>query len=471
MHAIRGALLDFVDDPWSHPGDGSAAARYVPDGVLVISDGVIVDAGPAVEVAQRLPEAVRAATVIPDRIIVPGFVDAHVHVPQTRVLGAYGEQLLAWLERWVFPEERRYFEADYAREGIGRFFDAVLASGTTTVQAFTTARPITTELVFEAAARRGVRIITGITALDRNAPEAVTTDADAFEAAAEDLIARFDGVGRANYAITPRFAYGASPELLRACGRLRASHPRLHVHTHISEHPAEVRGVLEMHGGCDDYLAVYERYGLVGPRFTGGHGVWLTDGEFERLARVDAAITFCPTSNLYLGSGLFRLGQAKDPDRPVRLGLGTDVGGGNRFGMLHVLDEAYKVGMLRVSALENSPEATPRDLAEADRSRLSWARAFYLATLGGARALHLDDRVGSFEVGKDADFVVLDWTQGPPGAAWHASMLWDGPGAPPDLETAGALLFAIMMVGDDRAVAQTWAAGERRAARDTDHSV
>jgi len=457
MGAVRGTFVDFVDDPWNHPGDETAAVRFVHDGLLVVDDGVIADFGPHDEVAARRPDAAQNATRIADRIILPGFVDGHAHVPQTRILGAYGEQLLPWLEKWVFPEERKYFEAEYARAGIGRFFDNLLASGTTTVQAFTTAKRVTTELLFKEAARRDVRIVTGITAIDRNAPEWAMTTPERFLADSEELIARFHGEGRASYAITPRFALGASPELLEACGRLRAEHPDLHVHTHISEHPDEIRGVLAMYPDCADYLQVYERFGLVGPRFTGGHGVWLSDSEFARLSRAGAAVTFCPCSNLYLGSGLFPLGRAKDPAHPVRLSLGSDIGGGNRFSMLHVLDEAYKVGMLR--------SAAATDPREAERGRLSWARAFYSATLGGAASLYLDDRVGGFDVGKEADFVVLDWREGPPGADWHASLLWDEPGTPDDLETVGELLFAIMMVGDDRAVAETWIAGERRYRR------
>ncbi|HWL02475.1 MAG TPA: guanine deaminase [Microbacteriaceae bacterium] len=462
MGAVRGTFVDFIDDPWRHPGDEAAATRFIHDGLLVVDDGIIADFGPYDEVSARHPEAAAHATTIADRIILPGFIDGHVHVPQTRILGAYGEQLLPWLEKWVFPEERKYFDPEYAIDGISRFFDNLLAAGTTTVQAFTTAKQITTELLFEEAARRDVRIIAGITAIDRNAPDWFTTTPQEYYAASKELIAKYDGQGRAHYAITPRFAYGASAELLEACGRLKAEHPDMHVHTHISENPAEIRGVLARYDDCTDYLAVYERFGLVGPRFTGGHGVWITDPEFRRLSAAGAALTFCPTSNLYLGSGLFRLGKAKDPEHPVRLTFGSDVGGGNRFSMLDVLDDAYKVGMLNATLLDGSIDPGRQDLAESERNRLSWSRAFYSLTLGGAEGLYLDDRIGSFDIGKEADFVALDWTQGPPGAAWHASLLWDGPGTPADLETVGELLFAIMSVGDERAVAETWIAGERR---------
>jgi guanine deaminase len=457
---IRGTFIDFTDDPWRHVGDEQAATRFLRDGLLVVEDGTITAFGSYDEIAPAHPGL--EIEHIADRLILPGFVDGHIHVPQTRVLGAYGEQLLPWLQKWVFPEERKYGDRDYAIEGTNRFLDNLLASGTTTFQAFTNAYPSFTEIVFEETAKRGMRVIAGITAIDQHAPDWFTITPDEFYAESKRLIASWNGVGRANYAITPRFAYGASKELLEACARLHVEHPELHVHTHISENPAEIRGVLALHDDCDDYLGVYEKYGLVGPRFTGGHGVWLSDSEFRRISDGGAAVTFCPCSNLYLGSGLFRLGRATDPEHRVRLTFGTDMGGGNRFSMLNVLEDAYKVGMLQNTLLDGSVDPMKQDLAEAERNKLSPLRAFYSVTLGGAEALYLDEKVGNFEPGKEADFVVLDWTAGPPAAAWHSSIY----GAPDTLETAAELLFAIMMVGDERAVAETWVMGERAYRRD-----
>ena len=454
---IRGTFVDFVDDPWRHVGDEQAATRFVLDGLLVIEDGVIAAFGPYDEVVTAYPDV--EVTHIAERLILPGFIDGHIHVPQTRVLGAYGEQLLPWLQKWVFPEEHKYFDREYAEEGTRRFFDDLLASGTTTCQAFTTASPVTTEVVFEEATRRNMRIITGITGIDQHAPDWFTTSADEFYADSKDLIERFHGVGRNLYAITPRFAYGASKDLLEACGRLKREHPELWVNTHVSENPAEIHGVLALHDDCTDYLGVYEKYGLVGPRFTGGHGVWLSDDEFHRISDAGAAVTFCPSSNLYLGSGLFRLGRATDPDHRVLLTFGTDMGGGNRFSMLNTLEDAYKVGMLNNTLLDGSIDPARQNLAESERNKLSPYRAFYSITLGGAEALRIDDKVGNFDVGKEADFVVLDWTGGPPAAAWHTSLYTDG--APDTLEEAAELLFAIMMVGDERTVDETWVMGER----------
>lgn len=459
LTAVRGTFLDFVDDPWRHVGAEHEAARFHADGLLVIDDGVIVDFGPYAATRARHPELPPAAvTEITDRIIVPGFVDGHIHFPQTRVLGAYGEQLLPWLQKWVYPEERKYADREYARLGARHFFDNLLASGTTTIQAFTSSAPVCTEELFAEATRRNLRVISGITAIDRNAPDWFTISPADYEAAATEQIERFHRNGRNLYAITPRFAFGASTDLLKVCQRLKEQNPDLWVHTHISENPAEVRGIVAEHPDCRDYLAVYEKFGLVGPKFTGGHGVWLTNDEFRRLAASGGAVTFCPCSNLYLGSGLFRLGRATDPEHRVKLTFGTDMGGGNRFSMLNVLEDAYKVGMLNNTLLDGSIVPSEQDLAESERNKLSPLRAFFSITLGGAQALEIDDLVGNFDVGKEADFVVLDWNGGPPATPWHMSLL-NPDGAPTTMAEAAELLFGIMMVGDERAVDQTWLMG------------
>jgi guanine deaminase len=456
--AVRGTFLDFVDDPWKHVGDETAATRFFADGLLVSEDGMVVAFGDYAETVAAYPDA--EVTEFRDRLIVPGFVDGHIHFPQTRVLGAYGEQLLPWLQKTVFPEERKYADRAYAEEGARHFFDNLLASGTTTFQAFTSSAPVCTDVLFEEAARRNLRAIAGITAIDQNAPDWFQISAADFYAAATEQIAKYHGRGRNLYAITPRFAFGATEELFETCRRLKEENPDVWVHTHISENPAEIRGVLELHPDCSDYLGVYEKYGLVGPRFTGGHGVWLTNPEFRRLSDSGAAVTFCPCSNLYLGSGLFRLGKATDPEHRVRLTFGTDVGGGNRFSMLNVLEDAYKVGMLNNCTLDGSIVPSNQDLAESERNKLSPLRAFYSITLGGAQGLYLDDRVGNFDIGKEADFVALDWNGGPPAVAWHMSLLVPE-GGPTTVEDAAQLLFGIMMVGDERAVDETWVMGQR----------
>lgn len=456
--AIRGTFLDYIDDPWKHVGDEAAAVRFQADGLLVIDDGIITDFGAYDEIAPKHPGV--EITEIRDRIILPGFIDGHIHLPQTRVLGAYGEQLLPWLQKWVFPEEHKYSERAYAEEGTKHFFDNLLASGTTTAQTFTTGNLTCNEVFFEEASKRNMRMIGGLTGIDTHVPDYFANTPEQFYADSKALIEKWHGTGRNLYAITPRFAFGASVELMAACQKLKEEYPDLWINTHISENPAEIHGVLALHDDCTDYLGVYEKFGLVGPKFTGGHGVWLSNNEFRRFSEKGAAVAFCPSSNLYLGSGLFRLGRALDPEHRVLISVGTDMGGGNRFSLLNSLEDAYKVGMLQNTILDGSIVPSDQDLAESERNKLSSIRAFYLLTKGGAESLYIDDKVGSFDIGKEADFVALDWTAGPPAAPWHAELLLEKSGGTISLESVTELLFGIMMVADERAVDQTWVMGE-----------
>jgi guanine deaminase len=454
---IRGTFFDFVDDPWKHVGSEQDAARFVPDGLLIVTDGIISDFGNYSDVSSRNPGV--KVTHIADRIITPGFIDGHIHVPQTRALGAFGQQLLPWLTDTVFPEESKYADREYADAGTSRFFDNVLAAGTTTVQAFTSSSPVSTEAFFDEANKRKMRVIGGLTGIDRYAPDDTLDTPENFYRDSTALIEKYHGKNRILYAITPRFGLGASNELLAACQRLKQENPDLWINTHISENPAEVRGLLREHPDCSDYLSVYEKYDLVGPKFSGGHGVWLSDSEFGRLHDSGGSVTFCPCSNLFLGSGLFRLGRATDPDKRVRLSFGTDVGGGNRFSMLSVLEEAYKVGMLNNTMLDGSVNPAAQDLAESERNKLSAYRAFWSLTLGGAEGLYIDEYLGSFDVGKEADFVAIDWTAGPTAMAWHQSLVAEQ--GPVTVQDAAHLLFGVMMVGDERNVDETWILGER----------
>jgi guanine deaminase len=414
----------------------------------VIEDGRITDFGARDDVAPR--HRALEVTHFADRLILPGFIDGHIHFPQTRIVGAFGEHLLSWLQVWVYPEELKYRDRAYAADAARRFFDNLLAAGTTTCQAFTSSSPVSAEELFDEAARRNMRLIAGLTGVDRHAPADYANTPEEFYRESKRLIGRYHKQGRGLYAITPRYALGSSPELLQACRRLKSEHPDCWVNTHISETPDEVRAVQTEHPGCADYLGVYEKYGLVGPRFSGGHGIWLSDDEFARLSRRGAAIVFCPCSNLFLGSGLFRIGRATDPRSRVRLAWGSDVGAGNRFSLLGALDEGYKIGMCNNARVE--------DAAEAERNKISPYRGFWSITLGGAEALYIDKWVGNFEPGKEADFVVLDWKAGPSALAWRQSLVGDKPRT---VEQAADLLFGIMTVSDDRAVAETWVMGKR----------
>lgn len=456
--AIRGTFFDLINDPWKHIGKEQEAARFVRDGLLVVKDGIIADFGPFEEVSPRHQGL--DVTHIPDRLILPGFIDGHVHFPQVRVLGAYGNQLLDWLQTWIFPEELKYRDRDYAREAAGKFFDALLAGGTTTCQAFTTSSPVSSEEFFEEATRRNMRVLAGLTGIDRFAPADFLNTPEDFYRESKRLIEQYHRKGRNLYAITPRFAVGCTDELMQACRRLKEEHPDCWINTHISENPSEIRTAKIHYPDCDDYTQVHEKHGLLGPKFTAGHGVWLSDDEMRRFSKAGAAISFCPLSNMFLGSGLFRLGRAKDPEHPVRLSVGSDVGGGNAFSLIRVLEEAYKVGMCNNTMLDGSVNPREQDMAEAERNKLSPYRAFYLATLGGAHSLYLDDTLGNFDAGKEADFVALDWNAGQLAMQWHQSLAVGAEG-PQTMEQAAQLLFGVMACGDDRNIDETWIAGER----------
>ncbi len=456
--AIRGTFFDLLDDPWKYIGHEHESARFVQDGLLVVDDGIIRAFGPFAELAPQYSAV--PVTHLPNRIIVPGFIDGHIHFPQTRVLGAYGLQLLDWLKTWIFPEEVKYADRDYARAAAGKFFDALLAGGTTTCQAFTTSSPVSTEEFFAEAGRRGMRTIAGLTGIDRFAPDEFLNTPEQFYRESKRLIETYHRKGRHLYAITPRFAVGCTEEMLQTCTRLKTEYPDCWINTHISENPTEVRQARHEFPDSPDYTAVHEKHGLLGPKFTAGHGVWLSNDELRRFARAGAGVCFCPLSNLFLGSGLFRIGRATDPDARVRLSLGCDMGGGNAFSLIRVMEEAYKVGLCNNTMLDGSLNPREHDDAEAERNKLNPYRAYYLATLGGAHALYLDDLLGNFNVGKEADFVALDWNAGQHAMAWHQSMIAP-PSGPETIEQASMLLFGVMACGDDRNVDETWIAGQR----------
>jgi guanine deaminase len=456
--AIRGAFFDLIDDPWMHIGNEPTAARFIKDGLLVVTDGLIADFGSFADVSKR--HANLQITHLQDRLILPGFIDGHIHFPQVRVMGAYGNQLLDWLQTWIFPEELKYSDRDYARTAATHFFDALLAGGTTTCLAFTTSSPVSTEEFFDEAARRDMRVIAGLTGIDRFAPDEICISADDFYRETQRLIERYHRKGRLLYAITPRFAVGATPEMMKRCRQLKDEHDDCWINTHISETPSEVRLAKDHFPDCDDYTDAFAKHGMLGPKFVAGHGVWLSDDEFRRFSKAGAAIAFCPLSNFFLGSGLFRLGRATDPEHPVRLAVGSDVGAGNAFSIVRVLEEAYKVGLCNSTILDGSVDPRNQNLAEAERNKLSPYRAFYLATLGGARALYLDDLLGNFDKGKEADFVALDWNAGQLAMRWHQSLNNAG-NSPETIDQAAQLLFGIMALGDDRNIDETWVAGKR----------
>ncbi|MFO0822930.1 MAG: guanine deaminase [Gemmataceae bacterium] len=455
--AIRGTFFDLLDDPWKYVGREPEAARFVQDGLLVVENGIIKAFGPFAEVSPKFSGV--PVTHIQNRIIVPGFIDGHIHFAQTRVLGAYGLQLLDWLQTWIFPEELKYADREYAKAAAGKFFDALLAGGTTTCQSFTTSSPVSTEEFFEESTRRGMRNIAGLTGIDRFAPPEFLNTPEQFYRESKRLIEKYHRKARNLYAITPRFAVGCTEEMMNMCSKLKKEYPDCWVNTHISENPTEVRQAKEYYPQCRDYTQVHEEHGLLGPKFTAGHGVWLSNDEFRRFAKAGASVCFCPLSNLFLGSGLFRIGRATDPEHRVRISVGCDMGGGNAFSIIRVLEEAYKVGLCNNTMLDGSVNPREMDYAESERNKLNPYRAYYLATLGGANALYLDDVLGNFNVGKEADFVALDWNAGQHAMAWHQSLISEG--GPKTMDQCAMMLFGIMACGDDRNVDETWIMGKR----------
>ncbi|MGB3492139.1 MAG: guanine deaminase [Elainellaceae cyanobacterium] len=431
LKAIRGSFLDFVDDPFYMPEIDSV--RYLADGLLVLESGKIKAFG-AYDALQaeygHIP-----VTAYPDRLIMPGFIDTHIHYPQTEIIAAYGEQLLTWLNQYVFPTEAKFADKPYAREVAEIFLDQLLSNGTTTALVFTSVFPQSVDAFFEAADRRNLCMIAGKVMMDRHAPDSVCDTAESSYEETKALIQTWHKKGRLRYAVTPRFAITSSDRQLQLAGQLLQEFPDVYLHTHLSENVDEVAWVKQLFPDCDGYLDTYDQAGLVTSRSVFAHGVQLTDAEFQRLSEAEAAIAFCPTSNLFLGSGLFKLEQAKSTEHPVKVGLGTDVGAGTSFSLLQTANEAYKVAQLR-------------------NQKLSPFKALFLATLGGAKALCLDQMLGNFDVGKDADFIVLNPRATPLMAVRNDAA------TPVSLEQLADQTFALMMMGDDRAVEATYILAE-----------
>lgn len=431
-HGVRGALLDLIADPFYD--DVSASVRYIPDGVLVIEAGKIQAIAPYAEIRAQYPDLL--ITDYTNHLIIPGLIDTHIHFPQMEMIAAYGEQLLTWLNTYTFPTEAQFKDPTYAAHVAEQFLTELLRNGTTTALVFATVHPESVEAFFTAAQARRLRMISGKVLMDRHAPDNLRDTPEQAYHDSKALIEKWHGCDRLLYAVTPRFAATSSPEQLQVAGQLLAEFPDVYLHTHLSENTDEVAWVRELFPDHENYLDVYDRAGLVGDRSIFAHGVQLSPAEFARLSVTEAAIAFCPTSNLFLGSGLFKLEQAKNPDQPVKLGLGTDIGAGTSFSLLQTSNEAYKVAQLR-------------------RQTLSPFQALFLATLGGAQALNLDPLLGNFNPGKEADFIILDRRATP-------LLQFRNPATiPTDLDAIADQLFSLIILGDDRAIHATHILGDR----------
>jgi guanine deaminase len=424
---VRGRILSFSDDP---AAGGASAHSVIDDGAVLVSGGRIEAVGEACDILARAPPD---ALVDDHRgwLISAGFIDAHVHYPQTQVIGSYGAQLLDWLHNYTFVEEQKFADPEHCARIAAFFLDELIRSGTTTAMVYCTVHPQSVEAFFAAAEQRGARMIAGKVMMDRDAPQALMDTAERGYDESKALIERWRGRGRLGYAITPRFAVTSTEAQLDAAGALAREFPDCYVQTHADENKAEIARVAELFPAAKSYIDVYARAGLTGPRSVFGHCIHLQDGEVAELAASRSVAAFCPTSNLFLGSGLFD--QARLTGAGVRIALATDVGGGTSYSMLRTAAEGYKVLQL---------------------NRQSWPalQAFYRMTLGNARALSLDHSIGSVEAGKEADLIALDPRATP--ALAHRMETAGG-----DLEVE---LFALLTLGDDRAVRQTYVAGEPR---------
>ena len=430
VKAYRAAILHSLADPAVVGVEHSY--EYFEDGVLVVENGQVANVGHAADLLPSLKGV--DITEYRDALITPGFIDTHIHYPQTGMIASYGEQLLDWLNTYTFPTEQQFADKAHAADVAGIFLKELLRNGTTTALVFGTVHKQSVDAFFEAAEALNLRMIAGKVLMDRTAPDYLTDTPESGYADSKELIERWHGKGRLHYAVTPRFAPTSTPEQLTLAGKLLGEYPDLYMHTHLSENRKEIEWVKALFPERKGYLDVYDHYKLIGARSVFAHGVHLCDDECKRLAETGSAVAFCPTSNLFLGSGLFDLNKLEE--HGVRVGLGTDVGAGTSFSQLQSLNEAYKVMQLQGKKLDPF-------------------KSLYLATLGGANALYLDDKLGNFESGKDADFVVLDYNATPL-ISYRMQQA----------KTLDEKLFALTMLGDDRAVKETFAAGQSVHRRD-----
>ncbi len=430
---LRGALLSFDQDPGDADTPATDSYRYNEDGVLWLANGRIRELGDYQALAPRLPEDIPRIDHR-GKLIMPGFIDSHVHYVQLEMIASYGRQLIDWLNDYTFPEECRFAQREHADRVAEAFLDELLRVGTTTAQVFCSSHPYSVDAFFQAARRRELRMLAGKVLMDRNAPEELRDDTLGGLKDSERLIADWHGKDRLGYTLTPRFAPTSTRAQLDAAGAVLRNDRSLWLQTHLAENTGEVEWVAELFPESRDYLGVYEQSNLVGPRSTFAHGIHLDQNMRKRLAERGANVAFCPSSNLFLGSGLFD----RQASREAKLAISyaSDVGGGTDLSGFATLKAAYQVGQLR------------------DQSLTAW-QGFYGLTLGNARALSLDDRIGRLAPGMEADFLVLDLAATPLLEQRLARC-----------QSLGETLFALMMLGDDRAIYETWANGRRQHHRD-----
>ena len=415
---LRGRCLSFSGPP------DSEAPDYLPDAVVEIRDGIIASVQSADDFAAA-GHNLEQSEDLRDCLLLPGFIDAHIHFPQLHILASFGTQLMDWLDTYAFPAESRFADRDYAETQAAPFLHAMYAAGTTCAAAFTSVHPHSTDALMQAAQARGMRLIAGKVLMDRHAPAELLDGDDLGLPACRKLIERWHGTGRLQYAVTPRFAVTSTPEQLAGAGQLVADFPGVYVHSHLSENPGEIAEVAKLFPDAASYTEVYDHFGLLTPKSLYAHGIHLSDEERNLLAQRGSTVVFCPTSNLFLGSGLLDINRFDQQ----KLAVATDVGGGTSYSMLTTLAEGYKVCQL------NGTSWSPMS-------------ALYAATLGNARALDLGDVIGRIAPGYEADLIALNGDTIP--------VLTDRIAHTTTLEEE---LFAYIMLGDERCVARTWVNG------------
>lgn len=432
LKGVRGEVLTFKADPFVSPA--GECYDYYPDGLVVMCDGMIVAVGDYARVAAEWP-GLLDVDEWSDALIMPGFVDCHLHYVQSPMVGSYGDTLLNWLNRYVFPVEARFRDKDYAKETARMFFRQLLRNGTTTANVFATTFEESVDALFEESERHNTRIIAGKVLQDRNLPDSLMDkDAEESVAVAERLLNRWHGRGRQLYAVIPRFAPTSTPRQLRMAGELYQKYidRGVYMHTHLDEAEGEIEWLKSLYPEASNYTDVYDRFGLVDRLSVMAHCCIVRPEEWRRLHEAGCGVVHCPSSNLFLGDGVFRHWEAKNPARPCPVGIGTDVGGGTSFSVVRQLGEAYKVGMLGGHALDA-------------------LRSYYMATLGGAQALHLEDKVGTLQPGTEADLVVLDMKP-------TEFVEWRMRG----VESVFDRLFILQTLAPDNLVLATYVAGEKK---------
>ncbi len=423
---LRGRTLSFLR--WPETIDDRAAYRYEEDGGLLLRDGKIVAAGAYAEVAKQAGEGVKVIDHRP-HLLLPGFIDAHMHFPQMQILASYGAELLEWLNTYTFPEETKFENAQHGRRIARLFLDEVIRHGTTTVAAYCSVHKSSADAFFAESHGRNMLNIAGKVMMDRNAPDGLTDTPQSGYDDTKALIGEWHGKGRQHYAITPRFAITSTPEQMEMAGALVREFPGLHIQTHLSENQAEIAFTQELYPWSKDYTDVYEHYGLMGPKTLLGHCIHLSEREADALSAAGSVAVFCPTSNLFLGSGLFPYQRMRSRQNPVRIAAATDVGGGTNYSMLRTMDEGYKIIALQ-------------------GEKLNPFQSFWQITRGNAEALSIADKVGTLEVGTDADIIVLD-----AGATPVTRLRME------TVKTLAEELFLLQTIGDDRAIREVYIAG------------